>query len=129
MNRDDLLKIADAAGLPEALADRLRGDTPDEVAKDAAALVAALPDRCALEPGAARPRLPMMPSTPSTSRPTTEPQNERNHTVNVSVAEYRARKTSKIDLNPPEVIGLRLSDLAALVGALRDAGLPVGAGI
>lgn len=53
MTPDQLKNIADAAGLPEALADRLRGDTPEEVAKDAAALVEALPPACRLEPRAA----------------------------------------------------------------------------
>ena len=53
MPPDELKNIAAAAGLPEALADRLRGATPGEVAADAEALAEALPAACRLDPEAA----------------------------------------------------------------------------
>lgn len=49
--------------------------------------------------------------------------------MNVSAAEYRARKTSKVDLAPRSMPGVTITEIAALVSQLHDAGLPVGAGI
>ena len=49
--------------------------------------------------------------------------------MTVSAAEYRARKTSKIDLAPRTIPGGTLTEIDTLVVQLRDAGLPVGAGI
>lgn len=49
--------------------------------------------------------------------------------MTVSAAEYRARKTSKIDLAPRTIPGGTITEIDTLVVQLRDAGLPVGAGI